>query len=92
MDALTVLWMALVLKIPIAPLLWLVWYAAKEPEPVGADEDDGGSKRPDGHTARARRDRRAAVRTPARRPRATARPRPPSAIGRAHPLTPPRAC
>jgi hypothetical protein len=47
MDAMTVIWMALVLKIPIAALLWLVWYAAKEPEPVGADEDDGGSKRPD---------------------------------------------
>jgi hypothetical protein len=47
MEALTVIWMALVLKIPIAALLWLVWYAAKEPEPVGADEDDGGSKRPD---------------------------------------------
>jgi hypothetical protein len=46
-DALTVIWMALVLKIPIAALLWLVWYAAKMPEPVGADEDDGGSKRPD---------------------------------------------
>ena len=43
----TVIWMALVLKIPIAALLWLVWYAAKEPEPVGADEDDGGSKRPE---------------------------------------------
>jgi hypothetical protein len=47
MDALTVIWMAVVLKIPIAALLWLVWYAAKEPEPVGADEDDGGSKRPE---------------------------------------------
>jgi hypothetical protein len=42
----TVIWMALVLKIPIAALLWLVWYAAKAPEPVGSDEDDGGSKRP----------------------------------------------
>jgi hypothetical protein len=42
----TVIWMALVLKIPIAALLWLVWYAAKEPEPVGADESEGGSKRP----------------------------------------------
>lgn len=41
------LWMFIVLKIPIAALLWLVWWAAKEPEPVGADEDDGGgSKQP----------------------------------------------
>jgi hypothetical protein len=47
MEALTVIWMALVLKIPIAALLWLVWYAAKEPEPVVVDEDDGGSKQPE---------------------------------------------
>jgi hypothetical protein len=47
MEALTVIWMALVLKIPVAALLWLVWYAAKEPEPIGADEDEGGSKRPE---------------------------------------------
>jgi len=46
-DVLTVIWMALVLKIPIAALLWLVWWAAKEPEPVVPDENDGGSKRPD---------------------------------------------
>ncbi len=39
--------MFVVLKIPIAALLWLVWWAAKEPEPLGADENDGGSKRPD---------------------------------------------
>jgi hypothetical protein len=43
----TFIWMFFVLKIPIAALLWLVWWAAKEPEPVGADEDEGGSKRPD---------------------------------------------
>ena len=43
-----VIWMALVLKIPIAALLWLVWWAVRqEPEPVGADEDEGGSKRPE---------------------------------------------
>lgn len=43
----TFIWMFVVLKIPIAALLWLVWWAAKEPEPVIVDEDDGGSKRPD---------------------------------------------
>jgi hypothetical protein len=43
----TFIWMFVVLKIPIAALLWLVWWAAKEPEPVGVDEDDGGSKRPE---------------------------------------------
>jgi hypothetical protein len=47
MEVTTFIWMFLVLKIPIAALLWLVWWAIKEPEPVGADEEDGGSKRPD---------------------------------------------
>lgn len=42
----TVIWMAVILKIPIVALLWLVWWAAKEPEPAGADEGEGGSKRP----------------------------------------------
>ncbi len=36
------LWMMIALKIPIAMLLWLVWYAARAPEPDGADEDRGG--------------------------------------------------
>ena len=42
-----VIWMMVILKIPIAALLWLVWWAVKQSEPVGADEDDGGSKRPE---------------------------------------------
>ena len=46
MEALTIIWMAVILKIPIVALLWLVWWAAKEPEPAGADEGEGGSKRP----------------------------------------------
>ncbi|NLT05763.1 MAG: hypothetical protein GXY03_05560, partial [Solirubrobacterales bacterium] len=49
MDAMAFIWMFVVLKIPIAALLWLVWWALKEPEPaVGSDEgDDGGNRRPD---------------------------------------------
>jgi hypothetical protein len=48
MDVWAVIWMALVLKIPIAALLWLVWWAVKDaPEPLAADEDDGGSRRPE---------------------------------------------
>jgi hypothetical protein len=48
MEAMTVIWMAVILKIPIAALLWLVWWAAKEPEPlIAVDEDEGGSKRPE---------------------------------------------
>lgn len=52
--------MAVVLKVPIFALLWLVWWAAKAPEPAGADEDEGGSKRPD---------RPHGPRTPSRPPR-----------------------
>src|ERR687889_2925923 len=40
------IWLMLVLKIPIAALLWLVWWAVHqdaEPEAGGSDED-GGSK------------------------------------------------
>jgi hypothetical protein len=43
------IWMFVVLKIPIAALLFLVWWAIKEPEPVVDDSDDGGSRRPDPH-------------------------------------------
>jgi hypothetical protein len=43
------IWMFVVLKIPIVALLWLVWWAVKEPEPpVEVEEDEGGSKRPHG--------------------------------------------
>jgi hypothetical protein len=49
MEVTTFIWMFVVLKIPIVALLALVWWAIKEPEPVGADEDDGGSRRPDPH-------------------------------------------
>lgn len=35
------------LKIPIAALLWLVWWAIhQEPEPAEGSRDDGGSKHP----------------------------------------------
>jgi hypothetical protein len=45
----TVLWMAVVLKIPIAMLLTLVWWAAREPEPLAEPGDDGGNQRTDPH-------------------------------------------
>jgi hypothetical protein len=42
------IWLALLLKIPAAGMLWLVWWALHQrndlPAPV-AEEDDGGSKR-----------------------------------------------
>jgi hypothetical protein len=45
----TFIWMFVVLKIPIAALLFLVWWAIKEPEPVVDEGEDGGSRRPDPH-------------------------------------------
>jgi hypothetical protein len=38
------LWIMLALKIPLAMLLWLVWWAVRaEPDPEsGSDDDDGG--------------------------------------------------
>lgn len=46
MDVPAFVWMFLVLKIPIALALWLIWWAIQEPEPVVADDpDEGGSDR-----------------------------------------------
>jgi len=47
MDAPTFIWMFLVLKIPIAAALWLIWWAVREPEPDSVPDDhaDGGPKR-----------------------------------------------
>ena len=45
------LWLMLALKIPLAGLIWIVWWAIKqEPEDAGASrEDDGGVKRSHPH-------------------------------------------
>jgi len=48
-EVTTFIWMFVVLKIPIAMLLALVWYAAREPEPLVEPDDDGGNRRPDPH-------------------------------------------
>jgi hypothetical protein len=42
------IWLMLVLKIPVAALLWLVWWAVRQqPEPiVDSDDQDGGSGTP----------------------------------------------
>jgi hypothetical protein len=42
------LWIMLALKIPLAALLWIVWWAIRsEPEPEAeSDDDDGGIRRP----------------------------------------------
>ena len=38
-----ILWLALALKVPIGALLYLVWWAIKDPPTVEVDEDGGGS-------------------------------------------------
>ena len=38
-----ILWLALALKVPIVALLYLVWWAIKDPPTVEVDEDGGGS-------------------------------------------------
>ena len=42
------IWLMVVLKIPVAALLWLVWWAVRQPpEPVvDTDEGEGGSAKP----------------------------------------------
>jgi hypothetical protein len=36
-----VFWLAVVMKIPIAAVLWLVWYAVREPAAPEHDSSDG---------------------------------------------------
>jgi hypothetical protein len=38
-----ILWLALALKVPIVALLYLVWWAVKDPPTAEVDEDGGGS-------------------------------------------------
>jgi hypothetical protein len=42
------LWIMVALKLPLAALLWLVWWAVQaQPEPEGSsDDDDGGIRKP----------------------------------------------
>lgn len=43
----TFIFLMVVLKIPIAGLLYIVWWAIHaEPEPATATDDDGGTKKP----------------------------------------------
>jgi hypothetical protein len=38
-----IVWLAVALKVPIALLLYLVWWAVKDPPVAAPDEDSGGS-------------------------------------------------
>lgn len=52
----TFIWMAVVLKIPIAALLWICWWAVHaEPEPAAEERADGSGG--SGHSPRPRKPR-----------------------------------
>ncbi len=42
-DAWGIVWLAIALKVPIIALLYLVWWAIKDPPVPAVDEGDGGS-------------------------------------------------
>jgi len=42
-EAWGILWLAIALKVPIVALLYLVWWAIKDPPVPAVVEDDGGS-------------------------------------------------
>ena len=70
-----VFWLALVMKIPICPLLYIVWWAVKDPpEDRAADDGDGGSRR-DGPHPRLRPPAASAPRPACRARAAGSRPR-----------------
>jgi hypothetical protein len=80
-----IVYMFVILKIPVALALWIVWYAVREPEPTEEHRGDGGNDRrqPD-HPWRPR------PRPPRRGPHAEPQPRAPSRV-RAHGRLPLRA-
>jgi hypothetical protein len=43
------IWLAVALKIPIFALLWLVWWAIKDPPVAEAEDGGGGSSHRDPH-------------------------------------------
>ncbi len=71
----TFIYLMLILKLPIAGLLWLVWWAVHQEvdEPVGRDDDGGG--RPRRH-----HDRPPLPRRPRRGPHGAPAPPPPARV------------
>ena len=69
------LWLMVALKLPIAALIYLVWWAVKQtPEQEGATDDDGGVKRPYRHP------RKPFPRSPRRGPHGEPAPAPPARV------------
>lgn len=73
-DAWFFIWLMFGLKIPLGVLLWLVWYAAKAPEPeIAEDDGGGGNDRAGGHGPHG-------PRTPRRGPHGDPLPHPPQRV------------
>jgi hypothetical protein len=71
------LWIMLALKLPLAALIYIVWWAIKqEPEDESSPDDDGGIKRHPHH----RHPRRPFPRHPRRGPHGDPAPRPPARV------------
>jgi hypothetical protein len=72
----TFIYLMLILKIPIAGLAWIVWWAIHQTDedPVATREDDGGNKRRPVHP------RRPLPRSPRRGPHGTPAPGPPARV------------
>ena len=65
----TFIFLMVALKLPIALLLYIVWWAIHaEPEPAGATDDEGGSKQPRDPRPRRPHPRPALPRPPRRDP------------------------
>ncbi|MEX1141346.1 MAG: hypothetical protein WD993_00125 [Thermoleophilaceae bacterium] len=51
MEAATLIWLFVVLKVPVVAALLLIWWAVRDPGPAtggqDADDDDGGTRRLD---------------------------------------------
>ena len=76
----TFIWLMLILKIPIAGILWIVWWAIHETddEPVAGDGDGGSKRHPHSHHRRPRAPRPHSPRHPRRGPHTGAPPPAPS--------------
>jgi hypothetical protein len=70
-----VFWLAVILKIPIAALLWIVWWAVRQPPVPDADHEDGG-----GGSRRGRHPRGLPPHPPRRGPHADPPPAPPERV------------
>ncbi|HET9101889.1 MAG TPA: hypothetical protein VFN55_00940 [Solirubrobacteraceae bacterium] len=69
------LWLMLALKLPLAALIYIVWWAIKaEPEQPDTEDGDGGTKRKPHHP------RRPFPRTPRRGPHGDPAPHPPARV------------